>query len=292
MGKSFKMLLSIVLAMVLLGMNVAHAESEEASEWTEDAEEQEETSFFEGLDVMEEMELALKVVRLEAVAGNKSIAEAHFKAALLFQNTSPYTIKNPATAIQVIDPVYNQIAIAYAKFEGSLPPGHTQALSVEFESLVELKPGQSVKKLKVMNYEALYGERIDDKSEITAKGAYVFIDNKQLKVKVSDPFGYQYVPVKNALEAAGYKYVWTAKTSTFTATKGKLKIEHKIGASTIKANGKVIKLTNRQSAIVNKTPVISIEVLPLIDTRFAIATGYHYDSEIVITSLADQELIK
>ena len=250
-----------------------------------------ETNFFEGLEAMQENELAFKVVRLEVVAGNEKVADAHFKASLLFQNTSPYTIGNPATSVELLDKEYNQAAFAKVKFEGALKPGQSQGWVAEFESKLEVTPGQSVKGFSVEMNDYLYGERIDDASAIEAKGTYLFINSKQLKVKVADPFGYQYVPAKNVLEAIGFKYVWDAKKSTFTATKGKLKVEHKVGSSTMKASGKVVKLSSGQTAYLNKVPVVSLKVLNVISGSFATARGEH-DNEIVIISIADQDLIK
>lgn len=250
-----------------------------------------EADFYEGLEAMQENELAFKIVKLEVVAGNAKVDEAHFKATLLFQNTSPYTIKSPATSVELLDKEYNQAAFAKVKYEGALKPGQSQGFIAEFESKLEVTPGQSVKGISVEMNDYLYGERVDDASAIEAKGTYLFINSKLLKVKVADPYGYQYVPAKNVLEAAGFKYVWDAKKSTFTATKGKLKVEHKIGSSTMKVSGKVVKLSSYQTAILNKVPVISIKALSTISGSFAIARGEH-DGEIVILSVADQDLIK
>ncbi len=284
------LLLLVAFMASMLGGRSAFADDEAFLDETEIAEPAAE-DFFEGLEEMQENELAFKIVRLEVVGGNAKVTDAHFKATLLFQNTSPYTIKNPATSVELLDKEFNTAAFAKVKFEGALKPGQSQGFVAEFDSKIEVTPGQRVKEFSVEMNDYLYGERIDDASAIEDKGTYLFVDGKRLKVKVADPYGYQYVPAKNLLEAAGFKYVWDAKKSTFTATKGKLKVEHKIGSSTMKVSGKVVKLDSGQTTTLNKVPTMSLSVLKSISGSFAIARGEH-DGEIIILSVADQDLIK
>jgi len=284
------LLLLVAFMASMLGGRSAFADEEMYTDETEIVEPAA-ADFFEGLEAMQENELAFKIVRLEVVAGNAKVADAHFKATLLFQNTSPYTIKNPATSVELLDKDFNTAAFSQVKFEGKLKPGQSQGFVAEFDSKLEVTPGQSTKGITVEMNDYLYAERIDDASAIEAKGTYLFINGKQLKVKVADPYGYQYVPAKNLLEAAGFKYVWNAKKSTFTATKGKLKVEHKIGSSTMKVSGKVVKLSSGQMTTLNKVPTMSLNVLKSISGSFAIARGEH-DGDIIILSVADQDLIK
>ena len=284
------LLLLVAFMASMLGGRSAFADQEMYTDETEIVEPAA-ADFFEGLEAMQENELAFKIVRLEVVAGNAKVADAHFKATLLFQNTSPYTIKNPATSVELLDKDFNTAAFSQVKFEGKLKPGQSQGFVAEFDSKLEVTPGKSTKGITVEMNDYLYAERIDDASAIEAKGTYLFINGKQLKVKVADPYGYQYVPAKNLLEAAGFKYVWNAKKSTFTATKGKLKVEHKIGSSTMKVSGKVVKLSSGQMTTLNKVPTMSLNVLKSISGSFAIARGEH-DGDIIILSVADQDLIK
>ncbi len=283
------LLLLVAFMASMLGGRSAFADDEVFGNETEIAEPA--ADFFEGLEAMQENELAFKIVKLEIVAGNAKVTDAHFKATLLFQNTSPYTIKNPATSVELLDKEFNTAAFSRVKYEGALKPGQSQGFIAEFDSKIEVTPGQSTKGITVEMNDYLYGERIDDASAIEAKGTYLFINGKQLKVKVADPYGYQYIPAKNLLEAAGFKYVWDVKKSTFTATKGKLKVEHKIGSSTMKVSGKVVKLSSGQTTTLNKVPTMSLNVLKSISSSFAIARGEH-DGEIIILSVADQDLIK
>lgn len=288
MNKWYKMALAALLVWSAIGLGAAYAE--EADTAADSGEEQEAEDFYAGLEVMENSEMAFKLVKLEVVAANSAIPDDHFKAVAVFQNTSPYTINNPATTIEIVDAKLNSVAVAKLKPNMKLNPGQSKWAAVEFKSDVEVTAGQSVKGLKAGIYDALYGERVDDQSELTGKGVYVFVNDKQLKAKVSDPSGYQYVPVKNLFELMGFKYAWDAKTSTFTAVKGKVKIENKIGNRNMKVNGKIVKLDGSQTAMINKTPMIAIDAVSAISGSWMLTKGLHED--ITVIALADLEAAK
>jgi len=246
--------------------------------------------FFEGLEVMEVDELTFKIVKFEAVAENATIDEPHFKAIVLFQNNSPYSIRTPATAIELSDKGFNSLAVHYVKLDTTLKPGESKWVPVEFPSLVELTAGASMKGIKGATTDYLYGERVNDASEITKAGTYVFVNSKRVNAKVSDSSGYQYLPTKSLMEALGFKYTWTAKTSTFVAVKDNLKIENKVGTRNVKANGKIVKLDGQQSAFLNKVPSLSVNALPLISGNWVLNKGFH--GKITIITVADQSLMK
>ncbi|RIE02096.1 copper amine oxidase N-terminal domain-containing protein [Cohnella faecalis] len=285
-------LAALVLCFAITGSTSAFAEEADGSGGEGDeAVEQTAESFFEGLEEMEYNELTFQVIRTDVVKGNDKIPEAHFRSIVLFQNTSPYTIQTPATAFELFDKGFNQVALTNVRFEGvKLLPGDSKWIATEYESLAEVTEGQSTKGLKAGMYNSLYGERVEDSSEITAKGVYVFVNSKPLKVKVADPLGTQYVPAKNLLEAMGYKFVWNAKTSTFTATKGQLKVEQKIGSRQMKINGKIVKVDAGATAFVNKAPMISLYLVPTISSTWTVSRGIHDD--ITILSIVDRTLIK
>lgn len=240
-------------------------------------------------------EMILKIIRTDVVAGNSVITDNHFKVTLLIQNTSPYAIRNPFTSIAIADKEFNEIAEGKTEINQSMSelvvkPGQSKLLSYEFESMVDVVVGQSVKDLTVTITDYIYGERLESEELAFSKGTYVFVNSKLLNVKVADPDGYVYLPAKNLLEALGYKYSWNAKTSTFSAIKGDLKLEHKIGTSTIKANGKVLKIEKRDTAFVNKVPMISLKIVPVISKDYIVSRGTHDD--VMITVIADKTAVK
>ncbi len=231
---------------------------------------------------------------LSVVGGNAAIGDPHFKAALLIQNTSPYAINNPTVVFDVSDKGYNLVAEGRAKLEDvsgglTLGPGQSRLVAVEFESLVDVVPGQSTKALKIQLTDYIYAERVED-AQSFKKGVFVYVNTKPLNVKVADPHGWMYVPSKNLLEAAGYKYAWNAKASTFTAVKGKVKLEHKIGSTIVKVNGKVVKIDGGSTAIVNKTPMLSLNVLSEIASETVVSKGTH--DEVTIVAIADKAALK
>ncbi|WP_182299031.1 stalk domain-containing protein [Cohnella cholangitidis] len=270
---------------VVKAEETAEPEAEEQSRKEVDPRE-----FFEDLEIMEVDELTFKIVKFEAVAENAKINEPHFKAIVLFQNNSPYSIRTPATAIELSDKGFNSLAVHYVKLDSTLKPGESKWATVEFPSLIELTAGASMKGVKGATTDYLYGERVNDASEITKAGIYVFVNSKRVNAKVSDSSGYQYLPTKSLMEALGFKYTWTAKTSTFVAVKDNLKIENKVGTRNVKANGKIVKLDGQQSAFLNKVPSLSVNALPLISSDWVLNKGYH--GKITIITVADQSLMK
>lgn len=259
---------------------VQPAEQEEQEEQVEAWDEEDENS---NLAELEEADLVFKPVRLEAVKGGGAIEEPHFKLVTMLQNTSPYVIQNPTVYLEVTDPGLNQLADAkldYGTIKLVLQPGDSKLVEMEFESLVDVVPGQSVKNYKVHVTDSLYGERLEA-SRSFAKGAYVFVNSKQLKVKVGDPHGWMYVPSKDLLETMGFKYAWNAKTLSFTATKGTLVIEHKIGTQAMKVGGKIVKIGKNATALVNKVPMLSLELTSKISKNWMMNSGIHDDVKII-----------
>lgn len=235
------------------------------------------------LTELDATDLVFKSIRLEAVKGGGTIAEPHFKLASLLQNTSPYVIQNPTVYIEITDPGQNQLAetkLDYAKVKLVLQPGDSKLVEMEFESLVDVVPGQSVKNFLVQVTDSLYGERLEG-SQTFASGAYVYVNSKPLKVKVSDPNGWMYVPSKTLLETMGFKYVWEVKTSTFTATKGTMKIEHKIGTQAMKIDGKVVKIDQDASRFVNKVPMFSLDLTEKISKNWIMNEAVHDGVKII-----------
>ncbi|WP_123041434.1 copper amine oxidase N-terminal domain-containing protein [Cohnella candidum] len=232
-------------------------------------------------ETLEYDEMAVKVLKLEVVKGSGALPNDHFKATILLQNTSPYDISNPHTALDVSDKSYNTVAETKVAFADglTLKPGESRILPFEFESIVDVDAGQSTKNLRTEITDYIYAERGDASDFVP--GTYVFVGNKQIKVKAADPQGYVYLPAKNMLEALGYKFTWQAKTSTFTAVKGKVKIEHKVGTSIVKLNGKAVKIDAGDTANVNKVPMISAAKLPVFHKGLIVTTAVHDNVKII-----------
>jgi len=293
MKRCSKVALSMLIALMcgLATYSAAFAESDaetQSEEEVQPAEQEEQVEAQEedensNLAELEGADLVFKPIRLEAVKGGGAIEEPHFKLVTMLQNTSPYVIQNPTVYLEVTDPGLNQLADAkldYSNIKLVLQPGDSKLVEMEFESLVDVVPGQSVKNYKVHVTDSLYGERLEA-SRSFAKGAYVFVNSKQLKVKVGDPHGWMYVPSKDLLETMGFKYVWNAKTSSFTATKGTMKIEHKIGTQAMKVGGKIVKIGKNATALVNKVPMLSLELTSIISKNWMMNSGIHDDVKII-----------
>lgn len=300
---SLSLLVAVVCSMAVYSAAFAESEApeggsaqqtetigEEADNGGDQSGQPDPAAFFEGLDQMEVHELFFKAVKTEVVAGNNVIAEDHFRTLILFQNISPYALRSPATAIEISDKRFNSLALKYIKLDTVLKPGESKLVPIELESLVEVTAGESTKNYKAEMYDVLYAERANDVSELTKSGVYFFINSKQLKVKIADPHGYQYVPAKELFEALGFKYIWNAKTSTFIATKDKMKIEHKIKTRNMKVNDKIVKIDGGDTTFVGKVPSVSVNVLPLISNDWILNKGYH--SDITMVTFADKSIVK